>query len=134
LAETAGILFFLLGAMTIVELVDAFEGFRLITTRINAQSKLKLMWIVAFVTFFMSSVLDNLTTTIVMISLLRKFNAVHRLDLNRRIGIELPPIDEACTRPRRRAPRHRTQTTTRWCRTAPRGGRCRRIRKGGRRR
>jgi Na+/H+ antiporter NhaD/arsenite permease-like protein len=75
LAETAGILFFLLGAMTIVELVDAFEGFRLITTRIDAQSKLKLMWIVAFVTFFMSSVLDNLTTTIVMISLLRKLVA-----------------------------------------------------------
>lgn len=72
LAETAGILFFLLGAMTIVELVDAFEGFRLITSRINARSKVKLMWIVTFVTFFMSAVLDNLTTTIVMVSLLKK--------------------------------------------------------------
>jgi Na+/H+ antiporter NhaD/arsenite permease-like protein len=71
-AETAGILFFLLGAMTIVELVDAFEGFKLVTDRIRATNKVKLLWIIGFVTFFMSSVLDNLTTTIVMISLLRK--------------------------------------------------------------
>lgn len=71
-AEISEILFFLLGAMTIVELVDAFEGFSLVTKRINAKSKVKLMWVVSFVTFFMSSVLDNLTTTIVMISLLRK--------------------------------------------------------------
>lgn len=71
-AEIAEILFFLLGAMTIVELVDAFEGFSLVTRRIDAKSKVKLMWVIAFVTFFMSAVLDNLTTTIVMISLLRK--------------------------------------------------------------
>lgn len=71
-AETAGILFFLLGAMTIVELVDAFEGFKMVTDRIRATNKVKLLWIIGFVTFFMSSVLDNLTTTIVMISLLRK--------------------------------------------------------------
>jgi Na+/H+ antiporter NhaD/arsenite permease-like protein len=70
--EIAGILFFLMGAMTIVELVDAFEGFRIITNRINAKTKVKLMWVIVHVTFFMSAVLDNLTTTIVMISLLRK--------------------------------------------------------------
>jgi Na+/H+ antiporter NhaD/arsenite permease-like protein len=72
LAEISGILFFLLGAMTIVELVDAYEGFALVTKRITATNKVKLLWIVGVVTFFMSSVLDNLTTTIVMISLLRK--------------------------------------------------------------
>jgi Na+/H+ antiporter NhaD/arsenite permease-like protein len=70
--ELAGILFFLMGAMTIVELVDAHEGFQAITTRVSTQSKLKLLWIVAWMAFFLSSILDNLTTTIVMISLLRK--------------------------------------------------------------
>lgn len=72
LGEIASILFFLMGAMTIVELVDAFEGFELVTSRITSRSKVKLMWVVGFVTFFMSAVLDNLTTTIVMISLLKK--------------------------------------------------------------
>jgi Na+/H+ antiporter NhaD/arsenite permease-like protein len=72
LGEIAGILFFLLGAMTVVELVDAFEGFSLVTSRITSKSKIKLMWIVCFVTFGLSAVLDNLTTTIVMVSLLRK--------------------------------------------------------------
>lgn len=70
--ETAGILFFLMGAMTIVELVDANEGFAIITKRIQSTSKVSLLWIVGFISFFLSSVLDNLTTTIVMISLLRK--------------------------------------------------------------
>ncbi len=70
--EVAGILFFLMGAMTIVELVDANEGFALITRRIKAQSTSKLLWIVGIMTFFFSAILDNLTTTIVMISLLRK--------------------------------------------------------------
>ncbi len=68
--EIAGILFFLMGAMTIVELVDAHEGFALITDRIQARSKVKLLWLVSWMTFGLSSVLDNLTTTIVMISLL----------------------------------------------------------------
>jgi Na+/H+ antiporter NhaD/arsenite permease-like protein len=71
-AETASILFFLMGAMTIVELVDAHEGFSLITRRISARHKLTLLWVVAWITFFVSAVLDNLTTTIVMLSLLRK--------------------------------------------------------------
>lgn len=72
LGELSGILFFLLGAMTIVELIDAHDGFDIITTRINQTDKRKLLWIVAFITFFLSAILDNLTTTIVIISLLRK--------------------------------------------------------------
>jgi Na+/H+ antiporter NhaD/arsenite permease-like protein len=71
-AETAYILFFLMGAMTIVELVDAHEGFSIITSRISSRSKVKLLWIISWLTFFVSAVLDNLTTTIVMVSLLRK--------------------------------------------------------------
>lgn len=71
-AETAYILFFLMGAMTIVELVDAHEGFSIITNRIQSRSKVKLLWIIAWLTFFVSAALDNLTTTIVMVSLLRK--------------------------------------------------------------
>lgn len=70
--EIASILFFLMGAMTIVELVDAHEGFAVITNRIRTLNKVKLMWIVAVLTFFLSAVLDNLTTAIVMVSLLRK--------------------------------------------------------------
>ncbi len=71
-SEIASILFFLMGAMTIVELVDAHEGFSIITNKITTTSKVKLLWVVAILTFFLSSVLDNLTTAIVMISLLRK--------------------------------------------------------------
>lgn len=77
LAEIAGILFFLMGAMTIVELVDAYEGFSIITDRINAKNQVTLIWIVSILTFFMSSVLDNLTTTIVMVSLLKKLIKDH---------------------------------------------------------
>ena len=72
LGEISEILFFLLGAMTIVELVDAHEGFKVITDRIKTTKRVKLLWLVGFITFFLSAVLDNLTTTIVMISLLRK--------------------------------------------------------------
>jgi len=75
LGEIAEILFFLLGAMTIVELVDAHDGFRMITDRITSRNKVKLLWTVSFITFFLSAALDNLTTTIVMISLLRKLLA-----------------------------------------------------------
>lgn len=71
-SEIASILFFLMGAMTIVELVDAHEGFALVTDHIQTRSKRWLLWIVAPLAFLMSSVLDNLTTTIVMVSLLRK--------------------------------------------------------------
>ncbi len=66
------ILFFLLGAMTIVEMVDSHDGFRIITNVIQATKKRNLMWIIGIISFFLSSVLDNMTTTIVIVSLLRK--------------------------------------------------------------
>ena len=75
LIEISEILFFLLGAMTIVEIVDQHEGFRVITDKITTTNKVKLLWIIAILTFFMSAVLDNLTTTIVMVALLKKLIA-----------------------------------------------------------
>lgn len=72
LTEIAQILFFLMGAMTIVELIDAHHGFRFITDRITTRNPKVLLWIICWVSFFLSAVLDNLTTTIVMISLVRK--------------------------------------------------------------
>ena len=72
LVEIASILFFLLGAMTIVETVDQHQGFKIITDRIKTTNKVRLLWILSFLTFFMSATLDNLTTTIVMVALLRK--------------------------------------------------------------
>lgn len=72
LAQISGILFFLLGAMTIVELIDQYEGFQLIIQRINTTSKRKLFMIVTLLSFFLSAVLDNLTTAIVMSSLVAK--------------------------------------------------------------
>jgi len=77
LAETAGIIVFLMGAMTIVEVVDAHGGFSIVTDRITTRDLRKLLWIVAWVTFFLSAVLDNLTTTIVMVSLVRKLLQKH---------------------------------------------------------
>ncbi|KAL8116250.1 hypothetical protein AgCh_022669 [Apium graveolens] len=70
--EVSEIVFFLLGAMTIVEIVDAHQGFKLVTDNITTRKPRTLLWVVGFVTFFLSSVLDNLTSTIVMVSLLRK--------------------------------------------------------------
>lgn len=70
--EIASILFFLIGAMTIVELVDAHEGFSIITDKIKTTKKVTLLWIICLISFFFSAALDNLTTAIVMISLLRK--------------------------------------------------------------
>jgi Na+/H+ antiporter NhaD/arsenite permease-like protein len=72
LGEMSGILFFLLSAMTIVELIDSHDGFKIITEKITQTKKKSLVWIVGFLTFFLSAILDNLTTTIVMVSLLRK--------------------------------------------------------------
>ncbi len=72
LGEISEILFFLLGAMTIVEVIDKHDGFKIITDRIKTTKKVKLLWILSFLTFFMSAALDNLTTTIVMVALLRK--------------------------------------------------------------
>jgi Na+/H+ antiporter NhaD/arsenite permease-like protein len=71
LAKIAEILFFLMGAMTIVELIDAHQGFRVITERIRTKNPKMLLWIVCWITFFLSAVLDNLTTSIVMVSLIR---------------------------------------------------------------
>jgi Na+/H+ antiporter NhaD/arsenite permease-like protein len=72
LNEISQILFFLMGAMTIVELVDAHHGFKFVTDRIRTKNPKKLLWVVCWVTFFLSAALDNLTTTIVMVSLIRK--------------------------------------------------------------
>lgn len=77
LAATAQIVFFLMGAMTIVEVVDAHNGFSVITSRIKTTKLSSLLWLVGFVTFFLSAVLDNLTTTIVMISLIKKLLDKH---------------------------------------------------------
>ena len=75
LVETAQIAFFLLGAMTIVEVIDAHDGFDVITSRLNARTLATLLLFICGVTFFLSAVLDNLTTTIVMISLCRRLLA-----------------------------------------------------------
>ena len=72
LVSTAQIVFFLMGAMAIVEVVDAHNGFEVITSRIKTTQLSSLMWLVGFVTFFLSAILDNLTTTIVMVSLMKK--------------------------------------------------------------
>ncbi|OGU14944.1 MAG: sodium:proton antiporter [Geobacteraceae bacterium GWC2_53_11] len=77
LMSTAQIVFFLMGAMTIVEVVDAHNGFEVITSRIKTTKLSTLMWLIGFVTFFLSAVLDNLTTTIVMISLIKKLLDKH---------------------------------------------------------
>jgi Na+/H+ antiporter NhaD/arsenite permease-like protein len=71
-ADIAGILLFLLGAMTVVELIDVHDGFHIITEKIQSRNTVTLLWIISIITFFLSAVLDNLTTAIVMCSLLRK--------------------------------------------------------------
>lgn len=75
------LLLFLLGAMTIVELIDIHKGFGFITRRVTTHSASKLFWVIALLTFFLSAVLDNLTTTIVMIYLLRKLVRDYQLRL-----------------------------------------------------
>lgn len=77
LMGTAQIVFFLMGAMTIVEVVDAHNGFDVITSRIKTTSLTSLLWLIGIVTFFLSAMLDNLTTTIVMISLIKKLLDKH---------------------------------------------------------
>src|SRR6056300_234067 len=72
LSEISSSLFFLIGAMTIVELVDAHQGFSVITDRIKTTNKVKLIWILSTLAFFFSAALDNLTTAIVMSALLTK--------------------------------------------------------------
>jgi Na+/H+ antiporter NhaD/arsenite permease-like protein len=70
--DLSQILFFLMGSMAIVELIDAHDGFEIITRRIKSTNKRKVLWIISLLTFFLSAVLNNLTTAIVMISLVRK--------------------------------------------------------------
>lgn len=77
LESISEILFFLLGAMTIVELIDAYQGFQFITDRITTRNPKVLLWIICWLAFFLSALLDNLTTTIVMISVTRKL-VVHK--------------------------------------------------------
>ena len=72
MGEISQILFFLLGAMTIVELIDAHDGFEVVTEYVRTRDKKRLLWVVSGITFFISAILDNLTTTIVIVSLLRK--------------------------------------------------------------
>jgi NhaD family Na+/H+ antiporter len=72
LGKITEILFFLWGAMTVVELIDAHQGFEVITDRIKTRNIKSLIWLVTIITFFLSAVLDNLTTTIVMVSFIRK--------------------------------------------------------------
>lgn len=72
IGEIAEIVFFLIGAMIIVEIIDSYGGFEIVTNRIKTTNKTKLLWIICFITFFFSSLLDNLTTSIVMAALLRK--------------------------------------------------------------
>ena len=72
LGDAAGTLFFLMGAMTIVEIVDSNGGFNFVRDTMKTRSKRKLMWRMAFMTFFLSAILDNLTPSIVMIMVLRK--------------------------------------------------------------
>jgi Na+/H+ antiporter NhaD/arsenite permease-like protein len=76
--DIAEILFFLMGAMTIVELIDVHGGFNIITERITTKNKRKLLWLLTLITFMMSAILDNLTTSIVMVMLLRKLIANYK--------------------------------------------------------
>lgn len=71
-SEVSEVVFFLLGAMTIVEIVDSHQGFKVVTDAISSKNKRNLMSIISLLTFFMSAILDNLTTTIVMVSLIKK--------------------------------------------------------------
>lgn len=72
IGEVSQIIFFLMGAMTLVELIDMHRGFKIVTERIQTNSMAKMLWIIGIVAFFLSAILDNLTTTILMVSLLRK--------------------------------------------------------------
>lgn len=78
LGDTCEIVVFLIAAMTIVELIDRYGGFNIIVRRIHATDKRRLMWMLAFVSFFMSSILDNMTTTIIMVMMLRRMLANYK--------------------------------------------------------
>ena len=78
LGDTCETLIFLIGAMTIVDLIDTHGGFSIITDHITTRDKRRLLWLLAFITFFMSAVLDNMTTTIIMVMMLRRLIADQR--------------------------------------------------------
>ena len=78
LSETAAIVFFLIGAMTIVEVTDAHGGFEVITSRIKATKLSSLLWVIGIITFYLSAILDNMTTTIVMVTLMKRLLKDHR--------------------------------------------------------
>ncbi len=78
LAETAAIVFFLICAMTIVEVTDSHGGFEVITSRIKATKLTSLLWIIGFIAFYLSSILDNMTTTIVMVALMKRLLKDHK--------------------------------------------------------
>ncbi|MBK6976796.1 MAG: sodium:proton antiporter NhaD [Cytophagaceae bacterium] len=80
-SDISSILFFLMGAMTIVEIIATYGGFEIITEKISTRKQSTLLWIIAIIAFFMSSVLDNLTTTIVIVALLRKLIADSKIRL-----------------------------------------------------
>ena len=75
LGDTCEIVVFLIGAMTIVELIDRYGGFNIIVHKIHASNKRGLMWVLALVAFFLSCILDNMTTTIIMVMMLRRMLA-----------------------------------------------------------
>lgn len=75
MGDLSGILFFLLGSMVVVELIDAHDGFEMIVSQITTRNKRLLLWIISIIAFFLSALLDNLTTTIVVVTLLRKLIA-----------------------------------------------------------
>lgn len=72
LGNISQVIFFLIGALTIVEIISAHNGFKVVSDHIRVHSKLKMFWLVGFITFFLSSILDNLTTTLVMVAFLQK--------------------------------------------------------------
>ena len=78
LGGTATTLFFLMGAMTVVEVVDQNGGFNFVRSVMKTKSKRALLWRIAFITFFLSAILDNLTTSIVMIMILKKLVKSHQ--------------------------------------------------------
>jgi len=81
LGHTAEILIFLIGAMTIVEIIDFFNGFSTIKRLIKTKSKIKILWIICFLAFFLSAIIDNLTATIVLITILQKLLSDRNLKL-----------------------------------------------------
>jgi Na+/H+ antiporter NhaD/arsenite permease-like protein len=91
-ADIAGILFFLMGAMTIVEIIDLYDGFDTITKKLATAGSRTLLWFVGILSFFLSAALDNLTTTIVMVSLLSKLSLT-RETLLRYIGIVIISVN-----------------------------------------